>query len=151
MLTGSGILGHIIDVNCKNKFEENIAITDVPIWTNTKGFSAASFSEAAIDSLIKLGEKAAMAHWDELLALKRKMGLTEDYSPTRPTLRAEAALPLNFSDEEEEARPAHDILRGSIALRFDSEEKVAAQLNGVYSSSRRPIDAELTISWGNDS
>lgn len=148
LLTGSGILGHIIDVNCKNKFEENIAITDVPIWTNTKGFSAASFSEAAIDSLIKLGEKAAMAHWDELLALKRKMGLTEDYSPTRPTLRAEAALPLNFSDEEEEARPAHDILRGSIALRFDSEEKVAAQLNGVYSSSRRPIDAELTIRLG---
>lgn len=148
LLTGSGILAHIIDVNCKNKFEDNLAITDIPIRVNTKGFSAASFNETAIDSLIKRGEKAAMSHWEELLELKRKLGIGEGDMPVRPSLRPEAAAPMDFSSEAEETRPAHDILRGSIALRFDSEEKVATQLNGIYSSAREPIDVEVTIRLG---
>jgi len=75
------ILSQIIDVNCKNKYDDNLAITDVPIRVNTTGYGAASFSDAAIDTLIRRGEEEAMKHWDELLALKKKIGLPEDYRP----------------------------------------------------------------------
>lgn len=39
---GTDILRQIIDVNCKNKYESNLAITDVAIKVNTNGYNAAS-------------------------------------------------------------------------------------------------------------
>ena len=70
--TGS-VLSQIIDVNCKNKFEDNLAITDIPILVDVEGYGSASFSHAAIDTLIRRGEEAAMEHWDELVALAKKL------------------------------------------------------------------------------
>lgn len=70
----SSILLQIVDHNCKDKFQENRAITDIMIRVNTKGYSSASFSTAAIDTLIRRGEEAAMEHWDELTALLEKTG-----------------------------------------------------------------------------
>lgn len=76
--TGS-ILGQIVDVNCKNKYDENLSITDVPIRVNTKGYGSASFTASAIDTLIRRGEEEAMKHWDELMALKKRIGVSDDY------------------------------------------------------------------------
>ena len=67
------ILLQIVDFNCKNKFDDNMSITDIPIKVNTEGYSTASFTSSAIDTLIQRGEDAAMAHWDELMALKEKL------------------------------------------------------------------------------
>ena len=67
------ILLQIVDFNCKNKFDENMSITDIPIIVDTEGYSSASFSSSAIDTLIQRGEDAAMAHWDEIVALKEKL------------------------------------------------------------------------------
>ena len=67
------ILLQIVDFNCKNKFDENMAITDIPIIVNTEGYSTASFTPSAIDTLIQRGEDAAMEHWDEIVALKEKL------------------------------------------------------------------------------
>ena len=75
------ILSQIIDVNCKNKYDENLAITDVPIRVNTEGFNAASFTDNAINELIQRGEDEAMKHWDELIALKRRIGISDDFQP----------------------------------------------------------------------
>ena len=71
-----GVLSQIVDVNCKNKVEENIAITDLHIQVNTT-----SFTPVAIDTLIRRGEAEAMRHYDELMALKRSIGLPENYRP----------------------------------------------------------------------
>ena len=79
--SSSAIIGQIIDVNCRHKYDENIAITNIPIHVNVDGYGAASFNQAAIDTLIRRGEEAAMAHWDELMALKRKLGLPDNYKP----------------------------------------------------------------------
>ena len=79
------ILSQIIDVNCKNKYDENLAITDVPIRVNTSGYSAASFSYNAIDTLIRRGEEEAMKHWDELMALKERIGIDDSFKPMIPT------------------------------------------------------------------
>ena len=76
------ILSQIIDVNCKNKLDENLAITDLHLQVDTKGYGSASFSKAAIDTLIRRGEEEAMCHWDEIIALKQRIGIDESFRPT---------------------------------------------------------------------
>ena len=44
LYSGASILSQIIDVNCKNKYDENWSITDVPIKVDVKGYSATSFT-----------------------------------------------------------------------------------------------------------
>ena len=75
------ILSQIIDVNCKNKYDENLAITDLHLQVDTKGYSSASFSHAAIDTLIRRGEEEAMRHWDDIIALKQRIGIDESFRP----------------------------------------------------------------------
>ncbi len=74
--SAGSILSQIVDVNCKNKYEENISLSDLFIRVNTSGYGAASFSASAIDTLIRRGEEAAMEHWDEIMALREKLGAT---------------------------------------------------------------------------
>ncbi|MBO4827624.1 MAG: patatin-like phospholipase family protein [Prevotella sp.] len=69
----TSILLQIVDANTKNKFEENVKMTDIPIMVDTHGYSAASFNKAAIDTLIRRGEEAAMTHWEELQALGKRI------------------------------------------------------------------------------
>ena len=75
------ILNQIIDINCKNKYDDNVAITDLHMKVDTKGYTPASFSQAAIDTLIRRGEEEAMRHWDELIALKERIGVEKSYQP----------------------------------------------------------------------
>ena len=75
--SGPDILLQIVDLNCKNKFEENWAMTDIPIKVDVKGYSSASFNRTAIDTLITRGEQAAMRQWDKLVALRRSLGLAD--------------------------------------------------------------------------
>ena len=75
------ILSQIIDVNCKNKVDENIKMTDLHMAVDTKGYNAASFSLEAIDTLVRRGEEEAMRHWDQIVALKRRIGVADDYRP----------------------------------------------------------------------
>lgn len=72
---GAGVIGQIVDVNCKNKYEENMRRTDVLVRADTRGYSAASFTPAAIDTLIRRGEEEAMRHWQELVQIRQSLGL----------------------------------------------------------------------------
>ena len=76
------VVSQIIDVNCTNKYNENIASTDLHINVNPHGYTTASFSSEAIDSLIHYGEEEAMRHWDEIIALKQRIGIDENFMPT---------------------------------------------------------------------
>ena len=96
-----GILSQIVDVNCKNKVEENLAITDLHLQVNTSGYNTASFSSVAIDTLVRRGEEEAMQHWDELMALKQKIGIGDDFRPTihhplRPKVMTERQYVKSF-------------------------------------------------------
>lgn len=96
-----GILSQIVDVNCKNKVEENLAITDMHLQVNTSGYNTASFSSTAIDTLVRRGEEEAMLHWDELMALKQKIGIDDDFRPTihhplRPKVMTERQYVKSF-------------------------------------------------------
>ncbi len=76
-----GVLGQIVDVNCKNKVEENLALTDLHLQVNTTGYNTASFNATAIDTLIRRGEEEAMHHWDDLLRLKQEIGIDDSFRP----------------------------------------------------------------------
>lgn len=145
--SSASVIGQIVDVNCKNKYEDNLALTDVAIRVNTKGYGAASFTPAAIDTLVRRGEEEAMSHWQELIALKHKLGLADDDRPVRPLLNPEALLPVSYAATSGE-RPENDRVQGSVGLRFDTETMVAMQLDGVYSMAKHPVDLEATLRLG---
>ena len=77
------ILGQLIDLMGQDQYVKNLKETNVHIKVNVKGYSAASFSQTAVDSLIVRGEEAADANRTALLQLKRDIGLPEDYRPKR--------------------------------------------------------------------
>lgn len=91
--TGMDILGQVVDVNTKNKFEENMAMTDVPIRVNVEGYSSASFTRTAIDTLIRRGEEAAMQQWDRLMELKKTLGMEQRDVPRRMMKAETSGLP----------------------------------------------------------
>jgi NTE family protein len=119
------ILSQIIDVNCKNKLDENLAITDLHLQVDTKGYGSASFSQAAIDTLIRRGEELAMSHWDDIIALKQRIGIDETFRPTilhplRPKVMTERQRVVGYSFENMTA-PAERFLTQKFHLnKIDS-------------------------------
>lgn len=98
------ILSQIIDVNCKNKVDENLAITDLHLQVDTKGYGSASFSQAAIDTLIRRGEELAMRHWDDIMALKPLIGIDDSFRvesrhPLRPEVMTEKHPVIDYTFE----------------------------------------------------
>jgi NTE family protein len=91
--SGSDILRQLIDFNTQNKYDENVGNTDIPIKVNVNGYSSASFSKRAIDTLIRRGEEAAMLQWDSLLALKHTLGIDSGYVPQCIHRSADGYLP----------------------------------------------------------
>lgn len=81
-ITGTmSIIGQIIDMNFSNKMEENIAITDLYMNVDPRQYSTASFTPEAADSLVRYGEEEAMKHWDEIIALKKRIGIDDSFRP----------------------------------------------------------------------
>ena len=82
-LTGApAILFQIVDlVMQQHTYRRNISLTDVYMKVNVEGFSSASFNLPALDSLMRRGQEAAMAQWDELLELKPEIGIDNDFVP----------------------------------------------------------------------
>lgn len=77
------ILGQLIDLMGQGNYLKNLKETNVHIKVNVKGYSAASFTHTAIDSLIVRGTQAAEAQREALIRLKKEIGLPADYRPTR--------------------------------------------------------------------
>ena len=98
------ILSQIIDVNCKNKYDENLAITNLHLQVDTKGYGSASFSQTAIDTLIRRGEELAMRHWDDIIALKKQIGIDDSFrpiilKPLRPQVMTEKLRVTSYTFE----------------------------------------------------
>ena len=133
------ILSQIIDVNCKNKLEENLSITDLHMQVDTKGYSSASFSQAAIDTLIRRGEEEAMHHWDEIIALKKRIGISESFRPTilhplRPQVMTEKQRVVGFTFENM-TPPAERFLKQKFHL--NRKDSIDAMLEQELTTSMR--------------
>ena len=77
------ILGQLIDLMGQDNYLKNLKETNVHIKVNVKGYSAASFSQTAVDTLIERGKVAATSQRDALMKLKEEIGLPADYHPTQ--------------------------------------------------------------------
>ena len=126
------VAAQILNVLVSNKFEENKKLTDVYIHIPIKGFTAASFTTAAIDSIMKLGDIHSHAKWDELVALKERIGKDEPETdipipPFQMPDTIEAYTPL-LTNLDSIGMPNE---RGSLNLgvRFDTEELAALIVN----------------------
>lgn len=139
-ITGAGgVFNQIIDINCKNKYERNLAMCDVVIHVDVSGYSAASFTNSAIDTLLHRGEEQTRSQLEQLLTLRRYFGI--DSTPR----------PANFTHPEpkpmERSRMRNGVLGIPVArvgFRFDSEEMGAVQLSGslpVHTRIPMQIDA----------
>ncbi|MEG1736804.1 MAG: patatin-like phospholipase family protein [Odoribacter sp.] len=64
-------------------YTKNKALVDLYMNPNLKGYTAASFTPEAIDTMILRGERVARANWDKIMKLKQEIGLSEseDASP----------------------------------------------------------------------
>ena len=145
------IFGQIINLQGERKYRENLRKTDVLIKVDVSGYSAASFTKEAIDTLIVRGERAAIDSWDGLLALKKKLGLADDYQPRRP---GPFRLPGVDADKEipvdsQIAAPAVRENKLNIGFRFDTEELAALLANtDFYFGKRRESLVSLTARLG---
>ena len=133
------ILSQIIDVNCKNKLDENLAITDLHMQVDTKGYGSASFSQAAIDTLIRRGEELAMSHWDDIIALKQRIGIDESFRPVilhplRPKVMTEKQRVTSYTFENM-TPPAERFLRQKFHL--DRNDSIDAKLEQELTTSMR--------------
>ena len=133
------ILSQIIDVNCKNKYDENLAITDLHLQVDTKGYGSASFSQAAIDTLIRRGEELGMRHWDDIIALKKRLGIDDSFRPTilhplRPQVMTEKVRVTSYSFENM-TPPAERFLRQKFHL--NKTDSIDAKLEQEITTSMR--------------
>ena len=149
----ASVLNQIIDINCKNKYEENIALSDIVIRVDVSGYSAASFSAAAIDTLIRRGAEEAARHHDDLLALKARIDgsshggtISSNNDGLLPTPRQnrilsvdnDALQPATPMQRPKVSQPTNPII--SAGFRFDSEEMGAIQLGA-----KLPINTHIPM------
>ena len=133
------IISQIVDVNCKNKYDENLAITDLHLQVDTRGYGSASFSHAAIDTLIRRGEELAMSHWDDIMALKQRIGVAPDYrhpllQPLRPQAMTEKRRVKSFTFENMTPQ-AERFLRQKFSL--GSRDSIDAKFEQELTTSMR--------------
>ena len=84
--SAADILNQIVSLTGQKIYLENIKETNTYIKVDVQGYSAASFNAPALDTLMHRGEEAARSQWNELIALKKKIGIPEDYKATYPEL-----------------------------------------------------------------
>lgn len=146
---GTDVLGQIVDVNCKNKYDANLALTNVAIRVNTKGYNAASFTDVAIDTLIRRGENEAMKHWDELMALKKLIGIDSTFVPRRVVYNNPSAPADTVEVADNKLRRSTvTTLKAGLGVRFDTEEMVALQINGALKPKNSLMNLEATLRLG---
>lgn len=75
------LINRISDITGMEKYEENVKKTDVYIKVDVKGYTAASFTPAALDTLIIRGNVAAMGARQELKSVKQKIGIPDSFVP----------------------------------------------------------------------
>lgn len=130
----SDVLLQVLDIVCENKVEENQKQTDVLIKVDISGYSSASFSSEAIDSLMHRGEKAAREKWEGLIQLKEQIGLSA------PVIERQNRVV--YADSI--VTPPAEIYNTTVGqnkmyfgARYDTEEMASLLLGGTYQLNKK--------------
>jgi NTE family protein len=132
--SASTVLLQVLDIACANKLNENRNNTDLYIRVDVNGYTSASFTGLAIDTLLARGEKAARKKWDELISLKPRIGIGSDYVPHTVSRK-----PKHISIDRDTFVPVPSIYSErrkasfvGIGARFDNEELATLLVGGAY-------------------
>ena len=155
----SKVLPQLINLLCMNKYQENLRAADLVIRPNVKGYSAASFSARAIDTLLVRGEAAAREKWDDLLALRRMIGAEEEADSrraeyeTRETFAVRRIYVRGVEGRERESVERRLRIKEGSEATLDDIHRAIAELYGTKAYAavnyrllgRSPYDLELTL------
>lgn len=146
--TLSDVLGQIVNLMIENKYEENVANSDIHIKVNANDYSAASFTATAIDTLLIRGEVSTREQWDNLIQLKKKIGITDQFVAQRhgPYLIPKKDTYDIVPEIDPGKKPANSI---NVGVRFDNESLAAIIFNtNVYLNQKQTREIDLTIRLG---
>lgn len=76
-----GMIDQLMNIMGDDNYRRNKSDLDLYLNPKLKGYTAASFVKASIDTMILRGEEVARSHWDEIIQLKKRI-----YSETTDTL-----------------------------------------------------------------
>ena len=146
------VLTQIIDINTKRKYDDNVAMSDIFMKVNVNGYSAASFTSSAIDTLMRRGAEEAARHEDDLHALSARIkGSTHSGDTEKGALPSIAythtPVPKDTSvDNTQRPIPTRRVESTPIAnvgFRFDSEE-----MGAIILGAKLPIHTFIPMGIG---
>lgn len=126
------VLMQVMDVVCANKVEANRNDADIYMHVDVKGYSSASFTNQAIDSLLVHGEQAARAKWDKFIALRDTL---EKYGPLDIAKREPKQIKIDYETFTPPSTIYKERSKNSfvgVGARFDNEELASILVGGEY-------------------
>ncbi len=124
------LLMQIIDINCKNKYQANLDMSDLVIKVDVHGYSAASFTAAAIDTLLRRGAEAAASHEEELRRIAGSIPQVAGSRHQVVTHHSSLITPhSSFITPHSPTSVPHPVV--GVAFRFDNEEAGAFQIGAT--------------------
>jgi NTE family protein len=132
------IFDQLTNFTAKEAYDRNMKMVDFYVRPDISGYDAASFSTEAIDTLLVRGKEAMQAKYDELLALKQRIGLPEDYrTAVRPRKEVNIPIPIGEIDFAGVEHFSERTLRRIVGIRESSIvtseeiERAVARLQGT--------------------
>ncbi|WP_065220797.1 MULTISPECIES: patatin-like phospholipase family protein [Butyricimonas] len=158
----TGIIDQMTSFLGIQKYEENKKMVNIYIKPDVYPYSAASFSSSAIDTLIARGEEIARSQWDELMELKRELGIPEDRNDanvedrvvlSNDTLMIERVRLSGIDDRDEKWLRKKIRIKDYSRITLNDLHHAIAELYGIgafssvsYKLSGGPVyDLELTL------
>ena len=124
--------------------QENEKYCDLLVKVPVRGYTSGSFKASALEELMQRGETATREKLDSLLLLKELAGVPRS---------KDCSIHLRAINDAKDITADHGILNAysdsalvaSVGLRFDSENFVAAQVNGRYYMRNKQLDLTLRV------
>lgn len=129
------ILMNVFDLNSRNLLAKNIKDADIYIPIDVTGYSAASFTQVAMDTLLERGTYYSELKKDELLALHDRLNLDEPVHRIRVGEYSFAHDNSANSDRNPSLKKLKENYNSSsinLGARFDSDEYASINANGRF-------------------
>ncbi|WP_287641817.1 patatin-like phospholipase family protein [Bacteroides sp.] len=117
------IANRIAFLSGEEKYRKNKKDVDLYMNPGLKGYTSADFKQSAIDTMIAMGEKVAREHWDDIIALKKKLG---DYTPLQKTAFRKKANQVYISSIRVEGLETLDEMSLYKMLKIDKDMTISA-------------------------
>lgn len=123
------ILSQLINISTRAKFDDNIKDTDLHFQIDAGNFSTMDFKPDVLDSMIHRGYNTAHNQWDELMAIKEKLNLPEEYSPRtvheQEILTSQSVIPVRKLTFQNANKHEVKTVIHKCQLKEDSDLKIA--------------------------